>query len=302
MPPRPRGCPNAAPMNGLATVNKRDAEIERLRRDRLTGARIARRLGRPRSTVGAVLRRLGLGRLAALDPPAPVVGYERQRPGELIHLDTKKLGRIDGVGHRITGCHAGVHRKRGIGWEALHVAIDDASRLAYTEILPDETKASAIAFLDRALVWFARHGVTAERIMTDNSLPRRRPGAQLIAAPTSATASPRPASDISAPGPTPPKPTARACPREGGGRALHPDILARMGPRLPILRQARPRHDPLDHRLQPQPTSSRPRRHPTRRKAEQRSWLQHLARSSIPGSDAVEPSLASLQSDEGEAQ
>jgi transposase InsO family protein len=152
----------------LPTVNNRDAEIERLRRDRLTGARIARRLGLPRSTVGAVLRRLGLGRLAALDPPVPVVRYERQRPGELIHLDTKKLGRIDGVGHRITGYHAGVHRKRGIGWEALHVAIDDASRLAYTEILPDETKASAIAFLDRALAWFARHGVTAERIMTDN--------------------------------------------------------------------------------------------------------------------------------------
>ena len=141
----------------------------------MTGNRIARELGLPRSTVGAVLRRLGLGRLKALDPPAPVVRYQRERPGELLHLDTKKLGRIDGVGHRITGYHQGVHRKRGIGWEVLHVAIKpapakagDASRLAYTELLPDEKKQSAIAFLDRALAWFARLGVSVERIMTDN--------------------------------------------------------------------------------------------------------------------------------------
>jgi transposase InsO family protein len=95
--------------------------------------------------------------------------YQRQRPGELIHIDTKKLGRIAGIGHRITGRHSGmVNRHRGIGWEYLHVAVDDASRLAYTEILPDERKASAIAFLERALAWLARHGVTVERIMTDN--------------------------------------------------------------------------------------------------------------------------------------
>ena len=150
-------------------------EIEQLRRQRMTGNRIARELGLPRSTVGVVLRRLGLGRLKALDPPAPVVRYQRERPGELLHLDTKKLGRIDGVGHRITGYHQGVHRKRGIGWEVLHVAIKpapakagDASRLAYTELLPDEKKQSAIAFLDRALAWFARLGVSVERIMTDN--------------------------------------------------------------------------------------------------------------------------------------
>jgi hypothetical protein len=88
-----------------------------------------------------------LGRLKALDPPAPVVRYQRQRPGELIHLDTKKLGRIDGVGHRITGRQPGaINRHHGIGWEALHVAIDDASRLAYTELLPDDKKHSAAAF------------------------------------------------------------------------------------------------------------------------------------------------------------
>jgi len=149
-------------------VSERDRQIEALRRQRLTGDRIARQLGVPRSTVGTVLRRLGLGRLKALDPPAPVVRYQRERPGELIHLDTKKLGRIDGVGHRITGYHEGVHRNRGIGWEVLHVAIDDASRLAYTELLPDEKKESAIAFLARALAWFARLGVAVERVMTDN--------------------------------------------------------------------------------------------------------------------------------------
>ena len=104
----------------------RVAEIERLRRLRWSSPRIARALGMPVSTVGAVLRRLGLGRLAALEPKAPAVRYERARPGELIHIDTKKLGRIDGVGHRITGDRT--RRKRGLGWEHLHVAIDDCSR------------------------------------------------------------------------------------------------------------------------------------------------------------------------------
>ena len=143
-------------------------EIEALRRQRLSGPAIARQLGRPLSTVGVVLRRRGLGHLAALDPKPPVVRYERQRPGELIHIDTKKLGRIDGIGHRITGHHTGMVRNRGIGWDHLHVAVDDASRLAYTELLPDDRKESATAFLARALAWFARHGVTVERVMTDN--------------------------------------------------------------------------------------------------------------------------------------
>jgi transposase InsO family protein len=143
-------------------------EIERLRRQRLTGPAIARRLGRPVSTIGAVLRRRGLGRLAALEPKPPVIRYERERPGELIHLDIKKLGRIDGVGHRITGDRRGQSAKRGTGWEYLHVAVDDASRLAYTEMLPNERKESATAFLIRALGWFERHGVTVTRVMTDN--------------------------------------------------------------------------------------------------------------------------------------
>jgi len=142
------------------------AAIESLRRERLSGPAIARRLELPRSTVGAVLRRLGLGRLHALDPKPPVVRYERDRPGELIHLDTKKLGRIARPSHRVTGNRR--DSVEGIGWEHLHVAVDDASRLAYTEILPNERKESACAFLERALAFFAAHGVSVERVMTDN--------------------------------------------------------------------------------------------------------------------------------------
>jgi len=144
------------------------AEIERLRRERLSGPAIARQARRPVSTVGAWLRRLGLGRLSALDPKPPVIRYERERPGELIHIDTKKLGRIDGIGHRITGQHSGMVKNRGIGWDHLHVAVDDASRLAYTELLPDDRKESATAFLQRALGFFSAHGVTVERVMSDN--------------------------------------------------------------------------------------------------------------------------------------
>ncbi len=141
------------------------ATIEALRRTRMTGQAIADQLAIPRSTIGAVLRKLGLGRLSALETKPAIVRYEREKPGELIHIDTKKLGRIEGVGHRITG-----NRRdgRGKGWEALHVAIDDASRLAYTAVLPDETKQSAIAFMTDALAFFARHGVTVQRVMSDN--------------------------------------------------------------------------------------------------------------------------------------
>jgi transposase InsO family protein len=145
-----------------------EAEIEALRRQRLSGPAIARQLALPLSTVGVALRRLGLGRLAALDPPRQVIRYERERAGELIHLDGKKLGRIDGIGHRITGDRTGQSRKRGTGWEFLHVAVDDASRLAYTALMPDEKKESAVRFLEDALAWFSAHGVVVERVMTDN--------------------------------------------------------------------------------------------------------------------------------------
>jgi len=148
------------------------AEIEALRRQRLTGPAIARRTHRPVSTVGAVLRRRGLGRLSALEPRPPARRYERDRPGELIHIDIKKLGRIDGVGHRITGDRTGQSSRRargqGLGWEYLHVAVDDRSRLAYTQVLASERKEDAIAFLQSSLAWFKSQGVTVERVMTDN--------------------------------------------------------------------------------------------------------------------------------------
>jgi transposase-like protein len=168
---------SSAPARQRRLAPERVAAIEALRRQRLTSPVIARRLGLPLSTVGGILRRLGLGRLKRLDPPVPAMRYQRERPGELIHIDTKKLGRIAGIGHRITGRRSGMsNRHRGIGWEYLHVAVDDASRLAYTEILPDERKASALAFLERALAWFARHGITVERIMTDNGSAYRSHG------------------------------------------------------------------------------------------------------------------------------
>jgi transposase InsO family protein len=143
------------------------AQIEGLRRERLSGPQIARRLELPRSTVGALLRRLGLGKLANLDAKPTVIRYERALPGEMIHLDIKKLGRFEVEGHRTTG-----DRQKGrtyrAGWDFLHVCVDDASRLAYTEILPSERKEDATAFLERALAWLGRHGVTVQRVMTDN--------------------------------------------------------------------------------------------------------------------------------------
>ena len=157
--------PRRSPTRTAADVA---ANIEQLRRERRSGPTIARQLGLPVSTVGAVLRRQGLGRLAAIDPRPAIIRYERDNPGELIHIDIKKLGRIDGIGHRITGDRRGQSNKRGTGWEYLHVAVDDASRLAYTEMLPDERKQSAADFLNRAVAWFAGHGVKVERVMTDN--------------------------------------------------------------------------------------------------------------------------------------
>jgi transposase InsO family protein len=157
----PRRCPRK-------TSQERTAQIEGLRRGRMSGPAIARALGMPRSTVGVVLRRLGLGKLKSLEPKPPPNRYERATPGELIHIDIKSLGRIEGLGHRITGQRSGQTRNRGIGWDHLHVAVDDASRLAYTEILPTLGSEDASGFVERALAWYARLGVTVERVMTDN--------------------------------------------------------------------------------------------------------------------------------------
>ena len=157
----PRRCPRRTPQPQVA-------QIEQLRRRRMTGPAIASALGMARSTVGAVLRRLGLGKLKALEPKSPAIRYERSAPGEMIHLDIKKLGKIKGVGHRFAPRGPGMHANKGHGWDFLHVCVDDASRLAYTEILPSEGQADTTAFLQRALAWLGRHGVSVERVMTDN--------------------------------------------------------------------------------------------------------------------------------------
>ena len=120
----------------------------------------------PRSTVGAWLRRLGMGRLQDLEPKEKPVRYEKSRPGELVHLDTKKLGRIGRIGHRIHGDYR--RRARGVGWEFLHVCVDDATRVSYNEVLADEKAVTITGFLERAVAWFAARGVTVERVMTDN--------------------------------------------------------------------------------------------------------------------------------------
>jgi len=140
--------------------------IEKLRRLRWTSTRIAGELGLPTSTVCAVLGRLGLNRLSRLDPPEPPNRYCRRHPGELIHVDIKKLGKFHTPGHRVTG--RGYGRNHRAGWEFCHVAVDDTSRLAYVEVLDDEKGATCVAFLRRAIAWLASQGVTVERVMTDN--------------------------------------------------------------------------------------------------------------------------------------
>jgi transposase InsO family protein len=141
--------------------------MESLRREyRLTAEEIAAKLKLARSTVAAWLKRRGIGRLKNLEEPAPVVRYQRQRPGELLHLDIKKLARFERVGHRITGNRPG--RNEDVGYDFFHVAIDDATRLAYVEVLPDERRSSTTGFLVRALRWFRARGIKVERVMTDN--------------------------------------------------------------------------------------------------------------------------------------
>jgi len=149
--------------------------IEALRRLRMTAAEIAECLGLALSTVSRWLGRIGLGRLSRLEPPEPPNRYERKRPGELVHVDIKKLGRIHGVGHRITGSRASQTKLRrhgrrvgALGWEFVHVCVDDATRLAYVEVLADEKGSTAAGFLRRAVGWFASMGIAVERVMSDN--------------------------------------------------------------------------------------------------------------------------------------
>jgi transposase InsO family protein len=136
------------------------------RHQRLSAWAIAVRVQIPRSTVAAILARCGLNRLRLLEPAAPVTRYERARPGELVHLDIKPLARILRVGHRIHGDRR--HRIKGVGYEYAHVAIDDHTRAAYVEVLPTQNGATIAGFLRRTLLWFARHGVVVQRVLTDN--------------------------------------------------------------------------------------------------------------------------------------
>ncbi len=162
---RPRRC--------HSTPAERVEVIEALRRLRMTSTRIARQLAMAVSTVCAVLARLGLGRLSRLEPPEPPNRYCRRHPGELIHIDTKKLGRFSVAGHRVTGRGPGRHANRGVGWEVVHVCVDDATRLAYVEVLDDETGLTSTGFLARAVAWLASKGVVVRRVMTDNGSPFR---------------------------------------------------------------------------------------------------------------------------------
>jgi transposase InsO family protein len=143
-------------------------QVEALRRQRWTGKQIAAETGVSPATVSRILKRLGLNRIQALEPAEPVRRYEREQPGELIHIDIKKLGRFERVGHRITGDRKGQSNSRGVGWEFVHVCIDDASRVAFSQILPDEKKASAVAFLKAAVAYYASLGVRVAWVMTDN--------------------------------------------------------------------------------------------------------------------------------------
>lgn len=144
------------------------AKVIDLRRQRLPAMEVGRRLGIPRSTVGLILRKKGLSRWSALEKKEPPRRYEIAEPGGLLHLDTKKLGRIQGVGHRIHGDRR--TRQRGIGWEHLHIAIDACTRASYAEVLPDEKKETTAAFLQRALFHYASQGIHIQRILTDNGM------------------------------------------------------------------------------------------------------------------------------------
>jgi transposase InsO family protein len=166
--------PKRVPRRTPAAV---EALIGRLRRLRMTSTRIAAELKMAVSTVGAVLARLGLNRLSRLAPPEAPNRYERRHPGELVHLDVKKLGRFSRPGHRATGDRT--IRDRGAGWEFVHVAVDDCTRLAYVEVLPDERGTTTVEYLRRAQRWFADRSVNVQRIMTDNGVNYR---ARIVAA------------------------------------------------------------------------------------------------------------------------
>jgi len=200
-----------------------------LRRIRLSGPQLADLLDVPLSTVTAVLKRNGLNRLGRLGLE-PARRYERARPGELIHIDVKKLGRIrGGAGHRMLGRGPGRHAGRGAGWDYVHVAIDDATRLAYAEVLPDEKATTVVGFLRRAVAFYARHGIEIERLITDNGSGYRSKLHQIACR---ALGHPSPAH--------PPLPPADQ--RQSG--ALHPHHARRLGLRRDLRLQRRTHQGP----------------------------------------------------------
>jgi len=160
-----------------ATDDQR-AKVETLRRTRQPFWKIAASVGLSRATVARIGKSCGLSHLSALNPEPEIIRYEKKTPGKMIHIDIKKLGRIEGIGHRITGDRTGQSNPRsrkegGKGWEYLHLAVDDHSRLACSEILPDETRKSCLTFLFNALRFFRSHGVKVYRVMTDNGVSFR---------------------------------------------------------------------------------------------------------------------------------
>ena len=205
-----------------------DATVEQiaaLRRQRWTGEQIAKQVGVSPATVSRVLRRLGLSRLKDLAPAASIRRYQRANPGELIHIDIKKLARFEKIGHRITGERSG--QSRGGGWEFVHVCLDDASRIAFAQVLPDERKESAIAFLQAALAYYASLGVAVARVMTDNgSCYRARAFAKTAGGSRSSTSGPGPTRR----GPMA-KPSASSSPPSGNGPMPSPIRPRRTAPR-----------------------------------------------------------------------
>ncbi len=155
--------PQRSPRRSSAELIER---VERLRRERWTGVRIAQATGLSRATVSRILTRLKLNKAKMLEPQVPIVRYEHAAPGDLVHLDIKKFARIVKAGHRITGNPR--DETRGAGWEFLYVAVDDHSRIAYTALYPDETAQSSASFLAEAVAYFQRFGITTRRVLTDN--------------------------------------------------------------------------------------------------------------------------------------
>ena len=224
----------------------------------MTAAEIAEILGLALSTVSLWLKRIGLGKRSRLQPPEPPNRYERSRPGELIHIDVKKLGRFGVAGKRVVSNRSS---SRGYGWECCHVCVDDATRLAYVEVLPDERGETSCAFLRRAVAWFAERGVKVERVMTDNGSPYV---STVHAATCRGAGHPPP--------PHSPLPT----PDQRQGRALHPDDAAGVGLRAalrelsrtspPAPRLARPLQLPTQARL--------PRSSPAGCSSQRATWEQ----------------------------